>query len=170
MMQARTGLKGINMAGGLTLAIDVGTGSVRAAVVDGSGRILFIAGREHDQIVPAYGWSEQRPEDWWSGVVQVVRQAVDWLGRDAGSIEAICACGQMHGTVLLDASGGLTRQAAPLWNDKRTGQLVSHLRRRTGPTRICPIPPTRRRLPGQGSSCNGSGTMTRRLMAAPRPC
>ena len=36
----------------------------------------------------------------------------------------ICVCGQMHGTVMLDADGQLTRDTAPLWNDKRTIELV----------------------------------------------
>ena len=57
----------------LTLSVDVGTGSVRTALVDGAGEILHIASREHDQIVPAFGWAEQRPEDWWNGVVHAIR-------------------------------------------------------------------------------------------------
>lgn len=51
------------MADDLTLSIDIGTGSVRAALVDGRGAILHIASREHHQIVPAFGWAEQRPDD-----------------------------------------------------------------------------------------------------------
>ena len=45
----------------LTLSIDVGTGSVRAALVDAAGEIRHIAAREHEQIVTAFGWAEQRP-------------------------------------------------------------------------------------------------------------
>ncbi|MDY0873564.1 xylulokinase [Dongia rigui] len=112
------------MAQDLYLAIDIGTGSARAALVDFSGRIQAIAAQEYDQIVPQYGWSEQRPLDWWAGVVSSIRQL---LAKDPGTaarIAAICACGQMHGTVLLDANGELTRDAVPLWNDKRTAALV----------------------------------------------
>nr|WP_298690419.1 FGGY family carbohydrate kinase [uncultured Dongia sp.] len=109
----------------LYLAIDIGTGSARAALVDFNGRIRAIAAHEYDQIVPQYGWSEQRPLDWWSGVVLAIR-ALLAKETDAGSrIAAICACGQMHGTVLLDADGNLTRNTVPLWNDKRTAALVS---------------------------------------------
>ncbi|MCA3558005.1 MAG: pentose kinase, partial [Rhodobacter sp.] len=57
----------------LFLAIDVGTGSCRAALVDAEGRIHAIAHREHEQIVPRHGWSEQRPADWWEGCVQSIR-------------------------------------------------------------------------------------------------
>ncbi len=52
----------------LYLAIDVGTGSLRAALVDQSGRILAFAHREHDQIVLRFGRSEQSPAAWWSGI------------------------------------------------------------------------------------------------------
>ncbi|MBK8161226.1 MAG: pentose kinase [Rhodospirillaceae bacterium] len=108
----------------LYLAIDIGTGSARAALVDFSGRIRAIAAQEYDQIVPQYGWSEQRPLDWWSGVVLAIRALLS-KESDAGSrIAAICACGQMHGTTLLDGNGNLTRSTVPLWNDKRTAALV----------------------------------------------
>ena len=106
------------MTGDLFLAIDVGTGSCRAALVDGAGRIHAIAHREHDQIVPRHGWAEQRPAAWWDGTVAAIRAA---LAQVPGArVAAICACGQMHGAVLVDADGRLTRDTAPLWNDKRT--------------------------------------------------
>jgi xylulokinase len=106
------------------LTIDVGTGSVRAALVDAAGRIQHLAAHEHDQIVPQYGWSEQRAEDWWAGVVRAVRDVLAAVPEARGRIAALCACGQMHGTVLLDGAGRLTRTNIPLWNDKRTAELV----------------------------------------------
>jgi len=113
------------MSADLYLTIDIGTGSVRAALVDFSGNVLHIASREQEQIVPAFGWSEQRPEDWWNGVVHVVREAISFIDGAASRIAVVCACGQNHGTVLIDEAGTLTRSAAPLWNDKRTTGLVA---------------------------------------------
>jgi xylulokinase len=113
------------MSSELYLAIDIGTGSVRAALVDGFGTVLHIASREHEQIVPAFGWSEQRPADWWAGVAHVVREAIGFIDGAAARIAAVCACGQNHGTVLIDKAGALTRTTAPLWNDKRTTDLVA---------------------------------------------
>jgi xylulokinase len=104
----------------LYLAIDVGTGSCRAALVDGDGRIHAIAHHEHDQIVPRHGWSEQRPADWWAGTVASIRLVLAEVPGAAARVAAICACGQMHGAVLVDEGGRLTRDTAPLWNDKRT--------------------------------------------------
>ena len=110
------------MARDLTLSIDVGTGSVRAALVDRHGqRSCHIASREHDQIVPRLRLGRAAP----GGLVGGRRR-----NRSAASlaevpdanerIAAVCACGQMHGTVLVDGDGRLTRETVPLWNDKRT--------------------------------------------------
>ena len=121
------------MAQDLTLSIDVGTGSVRAALVDAAGEILHIASREHDQIVPAFGWAEQRPEDWWAGVVHTVRAALAAVEGSRDRIAAVCACGQMHGTVLVDEDGRPTRETVPLWNDKRTVEIVSAYERDHAP-------------------------------------
>jgi xylulokinase len=111
------------------LAIDVGTGSVRAALVDSRGTIRSLAAREHEQIVPRYGWSEQRPADWWTGAVRAIREVLASVPGAAANIAAVCACGQMHGTVLIDADGELTRETAPLWNDKRNLAQIEAFRK-----------------------------------------
>lgn len=121
------------MARDLTLAIDVGTGSVRAALVDSTGAIVHIVAREHDQIVPRFGWAEQRPADWWAGVVHAVRSVLAAVEGARDRILAVCACGQMHGTVLVDGAGRPTRDTAPLWNDKRTAGLVAAFERHNAP-------------------------------------
>jgi xylulokinase len=121
------------------LAIDVGTGSVRAALVNGRGKIASMAAREHEQIVPRYGWSEQRPADWWQGAAGAIREVLDSVAGAAANIAAICACGQMHGTVLIDADGQLTRETAPLWNDKRTLAQVEAFRAQHDATSYLPL-------------------------------
>ena len=109
----------------LLLAIDVGTGSVRAALFTRAGRMLALSAREHDQIVPAFGWAEQRPADWWDGAVESIRRVLRTVEGAAHRIDAIAACGQMHGTVLVDAAGELTLDAVQLWNDKRPSAEVA---------------------------------------------
>ena len=113
------------MARDLTLSLDIGTGSARAALVDGEGTILHIAAREYEQIVPAFGWAEQRADDWWNGVVGATRDVLAAMPEARERIAAVCACGQMHGTVLIDEAGRLTRATVPLWNDKRTMAFVA---------------------------------------------
>ena len=93
--------------------------------MDSKGEILVIVAREHEQIVPQFGWSEQRPDDWWQGVVATIREVLDKVPHARSNIDAIAACGQMHGTVLVDDAGKLVRDTAPLWNDKRTVGYVA---------------------------------------------
>ncbi len=116
-------------SGDLFLAIDVGTGSVRSALVDTNGEILAIRAKEHNQIVPRPGWSEQRPRDWWEGAVETTRSVLNSLPGAAERILAIAACGQMHGTVLIDKGGEPVIDAVPLWNDKRTREIVEEFQR-----------------------------------------
>lgn len=129
----------------LFLAIDVGTGSVRAALVDAKGKILSIRAREHEQIVPQFGWSEQRPADWWTGVAAAIRDVLDTVPDARSRIVAVAACGQMHGTVLVDGNGELVRETAPLWNDKRTVDYVTAFEAAHAPDSYladCANPPT----------------------------
>ncbi len=104
----------------LYLAIDVGTGGLRAALVGRDGRTCAFSHREHEQIVPHFGWSEQRPADWWAGTRAAIREVLANVEDAPARVAAICTCGQMHGSVLIDDDGELTREAALLWNDKRS--------------------------------------------------
>lgn len=105
---------------GVTVAVDIGTGSTRAALMGADGAVIFVAAREYAQITPAFGWSEQRPADWWAAACATLREVAAHAREGGHAIEAVCACGQMHGTVLVDEGGNPTRDTVPLWNDKRT--------------------------------------------------
>jgi xylulokinase len=107
------------------LAVDVGTGSVRAALFTLAGQALAIQAREHDQIVPGFGLAEQRPADWWNGAVASIRGVLDAVEGAAHRVLAVAACGQMHGTVLIDSAGKLALDSVQLWNDKRASQEVA---------------------------------------------
>ena len=103
----------------------MGTGSVRAALLDLRGRTVAFRAREHDQIVPGFGRAEQRPADWWEGAAASIRGVLDAVEDGARRVLAIAACGQMHGTVLIDAGGELVLDSVQLWNDKRPTAEVS---------------------------------------------
>ena len=112
------------------LAIDVGTGSVRAALLDLHGRALAFKAREHEQIVPGFGLAEQRPADWWEGAAQSIRGVLDAVEGAADRVLAIAACGQMHGTVLIDSAGGLVLEFGPALERQARGRRGRGLRRR----------------------------------------
>ena len=123
----------------LFLAIDVGTGSVRAALVDLRGQIAAFHAAEHDQQVPHFGWSQQRPSDWWKGVVLCIRAVLEKTENAAARITAVAACGQMHGTVLLDKNGVPVVDYAPLWNDKRTRDVLDQFLEHHNQEELLPI-------------------------------
>ena len=123
----------------LLLAIDVGTGSVRAALVDFAGQIVGFHAAEHDQQVPQFGWSQQRPSDWWNGVILCVRSVLEKVEAASTRIAAVACCGQMHGTVLLDESGAPVVDYAPLWNDKRTRGVLDEFLQRHDQEKFLPI-------------------------------
>jgi xylulokinase len=110
------------------LGIDIGTSSVKAVVVDATGRLISTASEEYPIESPRTGWAEQSPEEWWRAVTVAVRHAV----QDPNRIRAVGFSGQMHGTVLLgedDAALG----PAIIWADQRTTGEVSEFARLVGP-------------------------------------
>jgi xylulokinase len=123
----------------LLLAIDVGTGSVRAALITGTGKILAFAAKEHDQIARQFGWCQQSPRTWWDGAVFSIQSVLERVPEGADRIAGIAACGQMHGTVLIDDSGELTLDEALLWSDKRTRELVDRFSREYDTQALFPV-------------------------------
>jgi xylulokinase len=123
----------------LLLAIDVGTGSVRAALVNLEGEIAGFHAAEHDQQVPQFGWSQQRPSDWWNGVVLCIRSVLQKAEAAPKRIAAVACCGQMHGTVLLDQSGVPVVDYAPLWNDKRTRAVLDQFLQKHDQEKLLPL-------------------------------
>jgi len=106
-----------------TLGIDVGTTSVKVVAVDGAGAVIAEAERDHPLSTPRPGWTEQRPEDWWTGACEATKAILTRLGRQPN---AVGLSGQMHGMVPLDAAGEVIRPAI-LWNDQRTGEAVREI-------------------------------------------
>ena len=102
----------------LLLGVDLGTSSVKAAVIDLSGTTVTAAAEDYSVQQPRPGYAEQDPVAWWDALCRTVRRATSQC--DATAIRAVGLSGQMHGTVLVDGDGELTSETAILWNDKRT--------------------------------------------------
>ena len=113
------------------LGIDVGTSGTKALLVDAGGQIRATATAGHPSFFPKPGWSEQRPEDWWTSTCAAARTALrkgKISGRDVG---AVGLSGQMHGSVFLDGRQRVLRNAL-LWNDQRTGAECAEIEQRAG--------------------------------------
>ncbi|MFC0398373.1 xylulokinase [Paraburkholderia rhizosphaerae] len=102
------------------LGIDLGTGSLKLAIVDGDGRETSTASVGYAIETPHPGWAETDPQTWWRALCEASAR-LPASERDA--IEAIGFSGQMHGVVLTDAHGDAVRHAM-LWPDTRALALL----------------------------------------------
>lgn len=108
----------------LYIGVDLGTSAVKLLLMDGSGKIEKIVSREYPLDFPHPGWSEQQPQDWWSAVVDGIKELTD--ACDKTQVAGISFGGQMHGLVILDKEDQVIRPAI-LWNDGRTTEEVEYL-------------------------------------------
>lgn len=113
------------------LGIDVGTSGAKALLIDEAGEVKAAATTEYPLSTPRPLWSEQDPEDWWSGTVASIKGVLAQARVSADEIECVGLTGQMHGLVLLDASGRVLRPAM-LWNDQRTESQCEEIHNRVG--------------------------------------
>lgn len=97
------------------LAIDVGTSTVKVAVVD-DGAVTASADEGYALHSPQPGWAEQDPDDWWDATVRATRSVREAV--NAAPIHAVAVTGQMQDLVCLDADGVPTRPAI-LYSDVR---------------------------------------------------
>ncbi|KXU90335.1 carbohydrate kinase [Paraburkholderia monticola] len=97
------------------LGIDLGTGSLKAAIIDEQGREQAVSSVAYALVTPHAGWAEIDVETWWNALVDAMAGLPRELRDD---VRAIGFSGQMHGVVLLDANGKAVRRAM-LWPDSR---------------------------------------------------
>ncbi len=108
----------------LYIGVDLGTSAVKLLLMEGSGEIKKIVSREYDLSFPHPGWSEQKPEDWFTQTMDGLKELLD--GADKSQVAGISFGGQMHGLVILDKDDNVIRPAI-LWNDGRTTEETDYL-------------------------------------------
>lgn len=118
------------------IGIDLGTSGVKCLALRGAE----VLGTTHVPLAtqsPAYGWSEQDPEDWISavrkGLWELLQQGIP---RD---IEGLGLSGQMHGLVTCDTQMRPLRPAM-LWNDSRAEAEYDVLRGVEGQAKRTGVP------------------------------
>jgi xylulokinase len=117
------------------IGIDTSTTATKALVMDADGAVLAVGRSEYGFDTPRPLWSEQSPTLWWDATVAAIAAGLQEAGVAGGDVAAIGLTGQMHGLVLLDASGEVLRPAI-LWNDQRTQAECDEIRERVGRSRL----------------------------------
>jgi xylulokinase len=126
------------------LAIDIGTQSTRAALIDLKGQLITSAATSQNMVTPRPGWAEQDPQTWWDTTVSNVQHIFSNDDFSPRQVLAIGVSGQMHGTVPINALGELLKHGVQLWCDKRPAHLVEKFINRRDTTkayRIAGSPP-----------------------------
>ncbi|WP_072281674.1 xylulokinase [Rappaport israeli] len=98
------------------IGIDLGTSSVKVALLDEAQQLLATTSRALAIERPKPLWVQQNPSDWW----QATEAAMDELAYlyDLSAVQAIGLSGQMHGATVLDRQDRVLFPAI-LWNDGR---------------------------------------------------
>jgi ribulokinase len=102
----------------LFLGVDVGTQSLRAALFTPTGEQLAIASSPLKTTFPRPTWAEQRPQDWWEALCQVVPRCLAEAGASAADVAAL-ALEAMSSTVLAVDAAGEPLRPAIMWMDTR---------------------------------------------------
>lgn len=108
----------------LYVGVDLGTSAVKLLLMDAQGKILNTVSKEYALSFPHPGWSEQKPEDWYSQVMAGLKELL--ADADKSQVAGISFGGQMHGLVILDDQDNVIRPAI-LWNDGRTQKQTDYL-------------------------------------------
>ncbi|MEN6578326.1 MAG: glycerol kinase GlpK [Phycisphaerales bacterium] len=123
------------------LALDQGTTSSRALVIDREGNVGAVAQKEFRQIFPQSGWVEHDPNEIWSSQAGVAAEALARMNIDARQIAAIGITNQRETAVVWDRRTGEPAHNAIVWQDRRTSAfcdelkqagLAEKIRRKTG--------------------------------------
>ena len=102
------------------LGIDLGTASLKLAIVDENGHERAVAAIAYAVTSPFPGWAETPVESWWNAL----REAAARLpAHERELVNAIGFSGQMHGVVVTDENNQALRPAM-LWPDTRALDLL----------------------------------------------
>lgn len=109
------------------VAIDQGTTSTRAVVVDAEGSIVSVGQHPHEQIFPQPGWVEHDPMEIWTNTQEVIGQALGKGSLTRHDVAAIGITNQRETAVVWDRATGEPVYNAIVWQDTRTQSLVDSL-------------------------------------------
>lgn len=110
------------------VALDQGTTSSRAVVVDENGKVVAVHGIEFPQIYPQPGWVEHDPAQILSSQVESLKKAVEKAAIDPKDIVGIGITNQRETTIIWDKATGKPVCNAIVWQCRRTAAEIERLK------------------------------------------
>ena len=114
----------------LILAIDQGTTSSRALIVNRQGEIVSVAQQPIDMIYPHPGWVNQNAMNIWETTLACCREAIATAGINASDIAAIGITNQRETTVVWDPDTLEPLAPAIVWQSRQSAPQIDELRNR----------------------------------------
>ena len=111
------------------VALDQGTTSSRALVLDRDARVVSVAQREFTQFYPQPGWVEHDPMEIWATQSSVFVEALAQAGIGADQVAAIGITNQRETTIVWERSSGRPIHNAIVWQSRQSLSICEQLRR-----------------------------------------
>jgi glycerol kinase len=110
------------------IALDQGTTSSRALLVNQKGTIEGMVQQEFKQFFPKPGWVEHDPKEILESQLGVLKQLIKENKVNPADIKGIGITNQRETTVVWDKSSGEPIYNAIVWQDKRTADICEELK------------------------------------------
>jgi glycerol kinase len=114
--------------GKVVLALDTGTTSGRALVIDAKGVVLASDQKQAGLSTPQPGWVEQDAEELWQAQLATAQGALGKAGLTAADVAGIGIANQRETTILWDRATSQPVAPAIVWQDRRTADFCEQLR------------------------------------------
>lgn len=109
------------------IGIDQGTTNIKAGLFDIEGNLYTQAEFKFSVHRPEPGVVEQDPDEWWGGLLEVLRGVLQ--PNPGARVEALGICSQVNSHIFADQAGAALLPAV-LWQDQRAAGFVDGLNER----------------------------------------
>lgn len=128
------------------ISIDVGTTSVKVAIVSSDGDMPALINREYNLYTPAESIVEIDPQTYWMYCTEAIKESIEKSKIPSKKIKSVGVCSQGETLIFLDKAGKPLRKAI-VWMDNRSGEEAEQIRsvfgtkNNTGQTNVAPTWP-----------------------------
>ncbi|MDG6897555.1 glycerol kinase [Actinobacillus delphinicola] len=110
------------------IALDQGTTSSRALLLDHNAKVIAVAQREFTQIYPKAGWVEHDPMEIWASQSSVLHEVVAKADIRPDTIAGIGITNQRETTIVWEKETGKPVYNAIVWQCRRTAPITDQLK------------------------------------------
>lgn len=114
------------MEKGYVLAYDLGTGGVKAGLVDFDGNIAGMDIKEYPLYTPRASWAEQDPEDFWKAICAATKTVMGATGVPAEEVKGMAFCTQWKAIIPMDKDDNVLHRAI-IWLDGRADRQAAKM-------------------------------------------